>query len=41
MRNGVDMNGHITCDELIKVIQKAGRNKATGYDDIPTDVLKK
>ena len=38
--NNVEHNGYITSDELAKVIQKAGKRKAPGYDEIPTEVLK-
>ena len=36
----VKLNGYITSNEFVKVIQNAGSNKATRYDDIPTEVLK-
>ena len=38
--NNVELNGYITCDELAKVIQKAGKRKAPEYDEMPTEVLK-
>ena len=40
MVNAVESNGIIWYDELVKVIQNAGSNKAPGHDDIPTEVLK-